>query len=100
MRCGDCWEMARLTLWGVGFNLCKPMPVWRGVKDDFQRVIALIVAMGQATYGFAPAVFAAVLMGSSTGAAQIGNGSGTFLAAVAAVQALAIASFLSGRRRA
>lgn len=62
-------------------------------RDDVARVVAAIVACGQATYAFAPAVFGALLQASSGGAAQIGHGAGTMLLAVAAVQGLAIACF-------
>jgi hypothetical protein len=66
------------------------------------RVIALIVAMGQATCAFAPAVFGAVLAVSavsSGGAARIGAGAAWFFVAAVSVQILAMLCFLAGRRR-
>ncbi len=69
-------------------------------KDDVARVVALIVAIGQATYSFAPAVFGLVLARSDGAGAHIGRDTTTFFFAAAAVQALAIACLLVGRRRA
>ena len=61
-------------------------------KADVQRVVPLIVAIGQGTYAFAPAAFGALRALSPAEATLV------FVAA-AIVQALAIAAFLAGRRR-
>jgi hypothetical protein len=62
--------------------------------------VALIVAIGQATYAFAPALLGLLLVATGGAAARIGQGTGALLAAVAVVQVLAIACFVWGRRRA
>ena len=60
--------------------------------------LALIVAVGQGTYAFAPAVFAAVgALGQSPSQAAAGDAPMLFLAA-AIIQAAAIGCFLAGRR--
>ncbi|CAN5901911.1 MFS transporter [soil metagenome] len=60
-------------------------------KADVQRVVPLIVAIGQGTYAFAPAAFGVL---RSLPAAET---TGIFLAA-AIIQAFAMAAFLAGRR--
>ena len=61
-------------------------------KADVQRVVPLIVAIGQGTYAFAPAAFGA-MRALSAGEATL------VFAAAATVQMLAIAAFFAGRRR-
>lgn len=68
-------------------------------NDEVPRVVALIVAMAQATYAFAPAVFGLVLGVSAAAGAGIGAEARPFLVAVAAVQGLAISCFLADRAR-
>jgi hypothetical protein len=60
------------------------------VREDVPRVVALVVAIGQATYAFAPAVFGLVR--------AYAPGSGAVFALAAAVQALAIGALLAGRQ--
>jgi hypothetical protein len=62
------------------------------------RAVALVVALAQGTYAFAPAAFGLIraFAPPATGAAA-GAAPSLFLAA-ALVQALAIAAFLAGRR--
>ena len=69
------------------------------VKGEVPRVVALIVAMAQATYAFAPAVFGVVLAYSGGTAARVGAASGWFFAGVGLVQCAALLCFLAGRRR-
>ena len=66
-------------------------------KDDVARVIALIVAIAQATYAFAPAVFGVLLEISSGAALHIGSGTAGFFVAAAMTQLVAMACFLAGR---
>ena len=67
-------------------------------REDVARVIALIVAIAQATYAFAPAVFGALLAMSGGGAiARIGQGTEWFFVAAGIIQIAAIVSFLAGR---
>jgi len=93
-----------VALFGSGIGNATSLPPLIAqqefARDDVARVIALIVAIAQATYAFAPAVFGALLQASAGGAARIGHGSGAFLFAVTAVQAVAIGCFVLGRRRA
>ena len=92
-----------VALFGAGIGNATSLPPLivqsEFAKDQVQRVVALIVAMAQATYAFAPAVFGAVLVWSGGGAARIGAGSSVFLLAIVLVQVAAIASFLAGRTR-
>jgi hypothetical protein len=60
-------------------------------------VVALIIAIAQATYAFAPAVFG--LIREFAPAANQAAGAAPWVFAVAAlIQAMAIAAFLSARR--
>jgi Major Facilitator Superfamily len=62
-------------------------------KEDVVRMVPLIVAMAQATYAFAPAVFGLIREAAPTSIWPI-------LIAAALIKALAIAAFLSVRRKA
>jgi hypothetical protein len=85
-----------VLLFGAGIGNTTSLPPLVAqvefTKADAQRVVPLIVAIGQGTYSFAPAAFGA-LRALSTAEVTL-----MFIAA-AAVQALAIAAFLAGRRR-
>jgi len=69
------------------------------VKADVPRVVPLIIAIGQASYAFAPATFGLIrefapnMGGTSAGAAPY------LFVAAALIQALAIMAFLAGRPR-
>ena len=93
-----------VVLFGSGIGNATSLPPLIAqaefARADVQRVVALIVAMGQATYAFAPALLGLLLVATAGGAARIGQGTGALLAAVAVVQLLAIACFVWGRRRA
>lgn len=86
---------------GVG-NLTSLPPLI--VQQEFaearvQQVVALIVAISQATYAFAPAVFGWLRSGGAgTGGWSLGDPTVLFLG-VAVIQGLAIAAMLAGRRR-
>ena len=88
--------VAGVLLFGAGIgNTTSLPPLIAQVefdKADVQRVVPLIVAIGQGTYAFAPAAFGAI-RALSTGQATL-----VFVAA-ALVQILAIAAFFAGRRR-
>ena len=66
------------------------------VKEDVQRVVALIVAISQGVFAFAPAVFGLIReyvpAGIHSGAAP------ALFVAAALIQALALVAFLVGRR--
>ncbi len=93
-----------VALFGSGIGNATSLPPLIAqvefVKDDVARVVALIVAMGQATYAFAPAVLGAVLALCAAGPARLGPAAHWFFGTVAAIQLLAIGCFLAGRRRA
>lgn len=68
---------------------------------DVPRVVALIVAIGQGTYAFAPAFFGVLQSTANAGqATSIGSNSYLFFATVTAIQLGAAAVFLLGLRRA
>lgn len=69
------------------------------LREDVPRVVALIVALAQATYAFAPAAFGLLLSPPASAATPIAAGTTRFLVSVAAVQALAMLCFLAGRKR-
>jgi Major Facilitator Superfamily len=71
------------------------------VKDDVARVVPLIVAMAQATYAFAPAIFGIIReLTAESGAAadKLPDAAPSLFIAAAAIQLLAIIIFLLGRR--
>ena len=97
------WIVVAVALFGSGIGNATSLPPLIAqaefVRDDVPRVVALIVAMGQATYAFAPAAFGLVL-GASTGAgAHIGPRTSLFFLSVAVVQGVAICCFVAGRQR-
>jgi hypothetical protein len=91
-----------IVLFGIGFGNATSMPPLIAqvefVKEEVIRVVALIVAMGQATYAFAPAAFGLIreLMPPTEGASA-GAAPWVFIAA-AVFQGLAIAAMLAGRK--
>ena len=88
--------VAGVLLFGAGIGNTTSLPPLIAqvefTRADVQRVVPLIVAIGQGTYAFAPAAFGALRTLSPTQATAV-------FAAAAIVQALAIAAFLMGRRR-
>ena len=87
--------VAGVLLFGFGIGNTTSLPPLIAqiefAKADVQRVVPLIVAIGQGTYAFAPAAFGALRALSPAEATLV------FVAA-ALVQALAVAAFLAGRR--
>lgn len=95
--------IAGVVLFGLGFGNAVSLPPLVAqvefVREDVARVAALIVALAQGGYAIAPAFFGLIreLTSPATG---IASGEAPAVFAVAAlVQCLAIAAFLSGRRR-
>jgi MFS family permease len=92
-----------IVLFGLGFGNATSLPPLIAqlefAKDDVLRVVALIVAIAQAGYAFAPAAFGLIraLHSGATGDAVTAAPNLFFLAA-ALIQGLAIAAFLAGRR--
>jgi hypothetical protein len=85
-----------VIMFGVGIGNVTSLPPLIAqvefVKEDVPRAVALIVAIGQATYAFAPVAFG--LIREFEGA----NGATFVFGAAALVQTLAIVALLSGRR--
>jgi hypothetical protein len=98
------WMLLGIALFGSGIGNATSLPPLVAqvefTTEDVPRVIALIVAIAQATYAFAPAAFGVLLVVSGGAVAHIGQGTGGFFVAAAIVQGAAIACFLAGRRRA
>jgi Major Facilitator Superfamily len=87
-----------IALFGIGFGNATSLPPLIAqvefVEEDVPRVVALIVAIAQAGYAFAPAAFGLIReLAPHTGAATPG-----LFAAAASVQALAILALAAGRR--
>jgi len=92
-----------VVLFGAGIGNTTSLPPMIAqaefAKEDVSRVVPLIVATGQATYAFAPAVFGLVReFAPRSGSAPPGAAPWLFLAA-AFIQALAIVAFFVGRPR-
>jgi MFS family permease len=95
--------MLGVVLFGAGIGNATSVPPLIAqvefAEEDVQRVVALIVAIGQGTFAFAPAVFG-LIRELAPPATELAPGAATlFFAAVALVQGLAICTFLAGRRR-
>jgi hypothetical protein len=88
-----------VLLFGLGIGNVTSMPPLIAqvefVKDDVPRVVALVVAIGQGTYAFAPAAFGLI----REFAAQGGAAAPHVFAAAALVYALGIGALLIGRVR-
>ena len=92
-----------VMLFGAGIGNATSLPPLIAqvefVKDDVPRVVALIVAIAQGAYAFAPAAFGLILelapqaIHGSAGAAPY------FFVGAALVQVLAIGALLAGRRQ-
>jgi hypothetical protein len=89
--------IAGVLLFGAGIGNTTSLPPLIAqvefTRADAQRVVPLIVAIGQGTYAFAPATFGALRSLSIHETAAVA-------VAAAIIQALAVAAFLAGRRRA
>ena len=96
------WILVAVALFGSGIGNATSLPPLIAqaefARDDVPRVVALIVAVAQATYAFAPAAFGLVLGASAGAGAHIGLGTSHFFLSVAVVQGVAIACFLAGRK--
>jgi len=91
-----------VVLFGAGIGNATSLPPLIAqvefVKADVGRVVALVVAIGQATYAFAPLVFGVVRTAFADDAEAMTAAAPHVFLAAAVVQALAIAAFLLGRR--
>ncbi len=88
-----------VVLFGLGIGNATSLPPLicqvEFVKDDVPRAVALVVAVAQASYAFAPGAFGLIREFAPRGADA--GSAPHFYVAVALVQALAIAAFLAGR---
>ena len=92
-----------VVLFGAGIGNTTSLPPliaqFEFVKEDVTRVVPLIIAIGQASYAFAPAAFG-LMHEFAERAGEISTGAAPYLfAAAAIIQTLAIMSFLAGRLR-
>lgn len=91
-----------VVLFGLGFGNGTFLPPLIAqvefAREDGPRVVALIVAMSQAVYSFAPAAFGLIRELFPSIAQAPGAAPGFFLAA-ALIQGLAVCAFLAGRDR-
>jgi hypothetical protein len=63
-----------------------------------QRVVALIVAISQAAYSFAPAIFGLIREFAPAAGGSASSAAASFYVVAALIQGLAIFAFLAGRR--
>ena len=91
-----------VVLFGAGIGNATSLPPLIAQvefsKADVPRVVALITAISQASYAFAPAAFGAFRAAAERAAAEPTGDVPLFFMAAAAVQALAATSYLAGRR--
>ena len=91
-----------VLLFGFGIGNATSLPPLIAqaefAKEDTGRVVALIVAMGQGAYAFAPAIFGLLRSFSDQGALEPGSQATTVFLAAVVVKVAAIAAFLLGRR--
>lgn len=91
-----------VVLFGAGIGNATSLPPLIAqvefAKEDLQRVVSLIVAMGQATYAFAPAAFGVLRSLAPDALGLLPGDTTVFFALAAVVQLLTIGCFLFGRR--
>jgi MFS family permease len=92
-----------VVLFGIGFGNGTWLPPLIAqvefVGDDVPRVVALIVAISQGAYAFAPVVFGMIREFTEHAAGGDPGAAPTLFAVAGIVQGLAICAFLAGRRR-
>ena len=92
-----------VILFGAGIGNATSLPPLIAqvefTKDDVPRVVALIVAMAQGGYAFAPAAFGLMRELASRETFESAGAAPYVFAAAALIQALAMAALLVGRRR-
>jgi MFS family permease len=92
-----------VILFGAGIGNATSLPPLIAqvefTKEDVPRVVALIVAMAQGGYAFAPAAFGLMREMASRETFESAGAAPYVFAAAALIQALAMAALLVGRRR-
>mgnify|MGYP000129688751 CR=1 FL=1 len=80
------WILLGVALFGSGIGNATSLPPLIAqaefAREDVPRVVALIVAMAQASYAFAPAVFGFVLSAAGAGGPHLGVNTSAFLLTV------------------
>ncbi|MFY9958287.1 MFS transporter [Bradyrhizobium sp.] len=91
-----------VVLFGLGFGNGTFLPPLIAqtefVGEDVQRVVALIVAISQAAYSFAPAIFGLIREFTPAAGGSAPSAAASFYVVAALIQGLAIFAFLAGRR--
>jgi MFS family permease len=92
-----------VVLFGFGFGNGTFLPPLIAqvefVPEDVPRVVALIVAIAQAAYSFAPATFGLIPEFSPGAASLVAGAAPSLYIAAALLQGLAICAFLAGRHQ-
>lgn len=102
---GAVWPLALgVVLLGAGIGNATSLPPLIAQTDfasqDVPRVVALIVAISQGTYAFAPAIFGALQQPVVDASIAIGHQASTLFVTAMVIQLAAALVFLLGRRRA
>ncbi|MDB5500979.1 MAG: major facilitator protein [Tardiphaga sp.] len=96
------WLVLGIMLFGLGIGNTTSLPPLIAqaefTPDDTARVVPLIVAVGQAGYAFAPAVFGLLRNGALIDG-HVASERGIFFAFAAVIQLGAIGCFVAGRKR-
>jgi MFS family permease len=92
-----------VILFGAGIGNATSLPPLIAqvefVKDDVPRVVALIVAISQGAYAFAPAAFGLIRELTPQAIHESADAAPYFFAGAVLVQVLAIGALLAGRRQ-
>jgi MFS family permease len=92
-----------VMLFGLGIGNATSLPPLIAqaefAKEDVQRIVSLTVAIGQASYAFAPAAFGAIRFFASGPGAGVPEDTTLFYAVAAVIQLAAIGCFMFGRRK-
>lgn len=95
--------LAGILLFGLGIGNATSLPPLIAqnefAREDFQRAVSQIVAISQASYAFAPAVFGAVRTLTAPAASGAPEPAFAFFAVAALIQAAGLACFLAGRSK-
>ena len=102
---GQAWAVVLgVALFGMGIGNATSLPPAIAQADfaaeDVQRVVALIVAIAQGSYAFAPAIFGMLLYSGQPGPSSGGGQATPWFAAAIVIQIGAAALLLAGRRHA
>jgi MFS family permease len=92
-----------VILFGIGIGNATSLPPLIAqaefAKQDVSRVVSLNVAISQGTYAFAPAAFGLIREFAPQAGVMATAAAPYLFVAAALIQAMAVAAFLTGRRR-